>query len=350
MHRTIIIKALSITLLLSCTAHLSAMSRKDARKGHNKKLILGAGPTNTGQMGGGSVTLSPQLLAQLPEGEPEDSLEETAVVQEAAAAPAPVSNKEAVVQLTESAFAQEQGATANDNNAGAAAKIISFLNHPIVAETKQGKPASLQTSSWRDPIANRETRVVAALQEASATNVQQALNSGDLVKVINQHMGNFVQTLQDVGTNDIQSLERVLAPGLIEMRAAYNLLKLCDEYPNKRMEKIGSLNTLLNNPESTPQEKEKVQEQLTALEKCTTARPQDATLILALKTLSTARLLQLEKLQQRMREGFGQLREIQTGIQLAFNMMPDEVKSGLPDGLVVHKDHTDDFIYNLTMK
>lgn len=402
MHQTQLIRALSITLLLSCTANLHAMNKgkksnaaktaqgnvaaiKEKEQAAQKQIIQPAGPTGTDQFikakKGSPEKQSPlaAAVANAPLIEAE-ALTESAFVEERPATP-PVAALKAAMSTDELANAVEQLIEAqsnfeNSNNDLPSAKVaaletaaaqtadaqvearattptlaekIGFLQHSIIGEIKQEKPAELQTSSWRYPISRREVDVIAALQETNAAIIKQALNTGDLVKVINQHLGEFIKNLQNNGIENIQALEQVLAAGLIEMRTAFKILELCEGYPVKRAEKMNALTAVVNSSEAAV-EKDKAQSQLADLSKCTTARPQDETLILALRTSCVARLLQLAKLQQRMKEGFDQLREFQNGIQLIVRMMPEELKKNLPNDLVISDVHTDDYIYGQIKK
>lgn len=304
-----------------------------AKRADTAAAILGQ-KASSSQEASPAPTANSNLATSSPERETSPAptqLSETAIVSEAAVAP----RTEDVRDKT----SQDEGAVV---------KKSLFLDHPVLNEVQQENPASLKTNSWRYPITSRETDVRNALSSVDISAVKQSLDSGDLGKVINQHLGEFIEKLKLTKTTDIKSLEELLEIALKEMRATSSILRLCKEFPSKNAEKIAALNNVIGNVPDNLQAK--ANEELNALKNCATARPQDRVLMLALKTLSATRMLQLEKLKQRMQQGFDELREIQSGIDLAYEMMPDEVKKALPDGLVVHTKHDNDYIYDQIMK
>lgn len=358
MQRKQLVFALSIALIIPCM-NMNAMNQKKSTPAReaNKAAILNK-YTAPELLKPAANTPNPEpesspTLAPAPEASPApEILQEEAVVQQSAVTARTEPIAQEAVSIPESApiieALQIKETKPELPIANIAAAALSFLDHPTLQRIAQEDPASLIKISWMRPVEKREVAVVSALSNTNIAAVKEVLNSGDLVKVINHHLGVFIEKFKSARPTDSQSLKELLVIGLAEMRSAGNILKLCDDYPKKREAKINELNNIIAKvPEN---QKQKASEELSAIKQFTIARPQDETLMLALHAFSALRFLQLKQLELSMKKGFDELREIQSKIDLTYNMMPDEVKKSLPENLVVHKEHNDDYIYDLTMK
>jgi len=334
MQRTPFVKALSITLLLSCASHVHAMSRKQVRE-ENKKMIRSykevvkpAGPSNTDQFAASnSGQSSPELPAQVAE------LTKDAFIPEA-----PIASNDEISNAVE-----ELVAAGNSNNdahvsAPVAALVAASNNAETVMVSKRTllgkelvalyntdeKPLVQKPSLWGKTDATipykDEGRLLTGLGKNDVSYLKDVQAQQDLNRTLNHICAGIIQKVKEQSTLDQETGTRAFSVQQIETI-------LDSQYPRAmELNKILSLCKMRIEAKQEP-----------------VLHPSENAKELAQRCFAALSQLQLERKRIREREENDRICQIKDGQRMSFQMRLTADKGSISDD-----EYSDEFIFEKT--
>lgn len=320
MHRTTVLRALSITLLLSCASHTHAMKKgktiRETFQG-NKSVVQAAGPTNSGHLNQPAPrTPSPEATAA-EEAPLAAVLPETAVVEHASARTAVVAELEAKAASNTTAAQEIVNAPRQGMKTLLGKELVALYNtdeKPLVQ--KGWIRCTDATLPYKD-----EGRLLEGLEKNDANYLKDVQAQQDLNRTLNHICAGVIQKLKEQSSLDTESnirsftidqIETILETQTPRMVVLSKILGLCAARIAAKQEPI-----------LHPQENAKE-----LVQKCFTGISQ----------------LQLERKHIRSQQENERIRQIKAAQRLAYSMRLTTDKGSISDD-----EYTDAVIFEKTI-
>lgn len=312
MHHTTVLKALSITLLLSCAAHTQAMQKKgktirETFQG-NKEIVRAAGPTGSGHLASSQIQLSPELEAIAASGDavlPDTAVVEQGPIRATAAQEAVIEQAKLDLPVQKQAIKTLLG------------KELALIYS--IDETKLVQQGLLRWTDATVPYKD-EGRLINGLEINDTTYLKLVQAKQDLNRTLNHICAGIIQKVKEQSTFNaesntptftIEQIEAILDTQFSRAMVLNRILHLCNDRIKSKLEPI------LYGEEDAKE----------LAQKCFTAISQ----------------LQLERKRIRSEQENERIRQIKAAQRLAYRMRLTADKGTISD-----EEYSDAFIFDKT--